>query len=99
MANFRCIGTGFLASAHIHLILRIRGCRAADLRWRLILLLLLRDDLSSVELDKHRSVGFQFFHRNRQTEIVQQQELQLKVVEFNQRKSPHLRYKLTPARG
>lgn len=44
--------------------------------------LLLSDDLSGVELDKHGAVGFDLLNRNREAKIVQEQELQFQVVKL-----------------
>lgn len=46
---------------------------------------LLGNDLARVELDKHRTVGFNFLDRHGKSEIVEEEELQFQVVEFGKR--------------
>lgn len=48
-------------------------------------------DFSGIELDQHRSVRFHLFQGDRQAEVVQEQELKLEVIEFNERKTTNLR--------
>jgi hypothetical protein len=47
-------------------------------------------DLPGVELDKHRAISFELFNRNAETEVVQDEELQLEVVKFDQRQASDL---------
>jgi hypothetical protein len=65
-----------------------------------MLLMLLRNNLSSVKLDQHRSIRLQLLNRNRETKIVEKQKLQLEVVELSKRKTTNLFYELgTEDRG
>ena len=41
---------------------------------------LLSHHLAGVEFNQHATVRFQFFYRNREAEVVQKEELELKVV-------------------
>lgn len=54
------------------------------------LLLLLSDNLTRVEFNKHCPVGFHFFERHSQAEIVEKEELKLEVVQFYKRQSTDL---------
>jgi hypothetical protein len=66
----------------------------------LMLLMLLRNNLSSIKLDQHRSIRLQLLNRNRETKIVEKQKLQLEVVELSKRKTTNLFYELgTEDRG
>ena len=51
---------------------------------------MLPGDFSGIELDERRPVSVQFIHGYRESEIVQQQELQLEMVEFGQGQTPNL---------
>ena len=52
--------------------------------------LLLRNDLSRVELDKHGAVCFQFFHGHTQPKVVEKKELELEVIELGQWQAANL---------
>ena len=54
------------------------------------MLLLLHHDFSRVELDKHGAVCFKLLHRNGQSKIVQEEELQLQVIELCKGKTSDL---------
>lgn len=56
----------------------------------LLLLLLLGHNLPRVEFDQHRPIRLQLLHRDGEAEIVQQQELELEVVELDEREAPDL---------
>ena len=45
--------------------------------------LLLSHDLSCVELDEHGAVCFELFDRNGEAKVVQYEELQFKMIEFD----------------
>lgn len=53
-------------------------------------LLLLRNHFARVELDEHGPVCLHFLERNRKAEVVEQEELQLEVVELDQRQTTNL---------
>lgn len=55
-----------------------------------LLCLLLRNHFAGVELNQHGAVGFDFFDRHRKAEVVQEEELQLKVVELGKRQAADL---------
>ena len=46
----------------------------------LLLGLLLGDDFAGIELDKHGAVGIEFFDGDGKAEIVEEEELEFKVV-------------------
>lgn len=46
--------------------------------------LLLGDDLACVEFDQHRAVSLDFLDRHRKSEVVEEKELELQVIEFLQ---------------
>lgn len=52
--------------------------------------LLLRDDLPRVKLDQHGPVRLHLFEGNRQSEVVEDEELELEVVEFDEGKPADL---------
>lgn len=49
-----------------------------------LLLLLLADDLAGVVFYQHGAVCFQLFYRDGETEVVQEEELELQVVELDE---------------
>jgi hypothetical protein len=51
---------------------------------------LLRDDFTGVELNQHGSVGFDLLDGDRQPEVVQEQELEFKVIQLGERKAANL---------
>lgn len=51
---------------------------------------MLGHNFPGVEFHKHRPVCFELFHWNGEAEIIQNQELKLKVVELDQGKSSNL---------
>ncbi len=48
------------------------------------------DNFSRVELDQHVGIGFQVFHRNGESEVIEYKELQFEMVQFRQGKSSDL---------
>ena len=43
------------------------------------------DDFAHVKLDEHRSIGLQFLDGNEETKIVEDQELDLEMIELDER--------------
>ena len=54
--------------------------------------LLLCDDFSGIKLHEHRAVCFELLHWYAQPEIVEDEELELQMVELDQRESADLSY-------
>lgn len=51
---------------------------------------LLGEHLAGIELHQHSSIRLQLRDRNRESEVVQQQELQLQVIQFRQWQTTNL---------
>jgi len=51
----------------------------------------LRYDLSSIELYEHRRVGFDIFNGYGETEVIEQEELELKMIQLSKRQTADLR--------
>lgn len=67
------------ARRHVHAV----ASRAAD-RWvKMRCSCLLSYDLACVEFDQHGPVCFKLFHRDRETKVIEDQELKLKMIELN----------------
>ena len=72
---------------HVHAI----PSRAADSGMKMLLSsLLLGHNLAGIELNEHGAICFELLHRNGETEVVEDQELKLKMVELNQRQTSNL---------
>ena len=54
----------------------------------------MRNNLARVKLDEHRAVCFNLFDRDRKAEVIEEEELQLKVVELGKRQAADLRQSL-----
>ena len=53
------------------------------LRLLTLLGLLLADDLASVEFNEHRSVSVELLDGDREAKVVEEEELELEVIEFD----------------
>lgn len=54
--------------------------------------LLLGNNLTGVEFDKHGAVSLDFLDRHGQSEVIEEKELKLQVIEFLQRQSTDLKH-------
>lgn len=56
-----------------------------------MLLLLLRDHLTRIELYQHGTIGFKLLHGDREPKVVQKKELKLEMIELYEREASDLR--------
>lgn len=61
------------------------------LRLRLLLLLLLANDLAGVVFHQHGAVCFQLFYGDGEPEVVEEEELELQVVELDEGEAADLK--------
>lgn len=45
---------------------------------------LLSHDLAGIELDKHGAIRLELFHRNREAEVIQMEELQFQMIQLDE---------------